>query len=50
MKTKFFKFVEFSCFSIKNGGFSYIFWCRAAAERSRKMALGGNYSPTVSSQ
>ena len=50
MKTEFFKVVEFSCFSTENEGFSYILWCRAAAERSRKMALGGYYFPTVVSK
>ena len=47
MKTEFLSGVKFSCFSTENGFFSYIFWCRAAADRSRWMALGGNYSLNV---
>jgi len=47
MKTEFYEVVEFSCFSTENGCFSYISWCRAAADKSRKMALAGNCSPTV---
>ena len=45
-----FEGVEFPCFSTENGVFSYISWCRAAADRSRWMALGGNYSPNVVSK
>ena len=50
MKTEFFEVVEFPCFSTENGVFSYISWCRAAADRSRWMAIGGNYSLNVVSK
>ena len=50
MKTEFFDVVEVPCFSTENWGFSYISWCRDAAERSRKVAPGGNLSPNVDSK
>ena len=50
MKTEFFEIVEFPSFITEKCNFSYIFWCRAAADRSRKMALVGNYSPAVVSK
>ena len=37
-----FEVVEFPCFSTENWVFYYISWCRAVAEKSRKMALGEN--------
>ena len=50
MKTEFFEVVEFPSFSTENWVFSYISWFRDAAEKSRKVTLGGNYSPNVYSK
>ena len=47
MKIQYFQVVEFPCFSTENWVFYYISWCRAVAEKSRKMALGENQSPNV---
>ena len=49
-KQSFFEVVEFPCFITENWVFSYISWFRDAAEKRRKVALGGNYSPNVNSE